>query len=371
MQTKPLPNQQEVLEVEQKLSEHAVSPSRSAEFSLEFTGDAGEYILHFTELASYKNYLFGWIPLPVSEKRCALSVNSEAMWAEKLPRVFYLPDRVGEHTLIGIGYSSLREEPGKERVERLYIPDTVEWIGRDAISLGALKYLYIGRKVNLIYDDDFRGGTFNYVKRLEIVEVSPDNLRYTAPDGKCLFDTRTNTLLLGTVYALIPPDTLRIGSNAFAFMELQKQELILPQGVNSIGHSAFLNVKGVTALILPDSVTELGANCFTGCSAEQIQGGGYTVMPSLSFDNVQVTEFIPPSSLVEIEMGAFDSPTLKTMYIPRTVTIIGEYGIELSPDAVVYCEAAAKPTGWDENWLTPLHDGEPMPTIIWGAEMPE
>ena len=43
-------------------------------------------------------------------------------------------------------------------------------------------------------------------------------------------------------------------------------DLVIPDGVTSIGDSAFCSCSGLTSVTIPDSVTSIGANAFSGCS---------------------------------------------------------------------------------------------------------
>ena len=52
-------------------------------------------------------------------------------------------------------------------------------------------------------------------------------------------------------------------------------ELIIPDGVASIGSSAFYGCSGLTSIIIPDSVTSIGQSAFEGCSGlTKINYGG-------------------------------------------------------------------------------------------------
>ena len=42
-------------------------------------------------------------------------------------------------------------------------------------------------------------------------------------------------------------------------------EVTIPDGVTSIGNSAFWDCKSLTSITIPDSVTEIGKGAFLGC----------------------------------------------------------------------------------------------------------
>ena len=41
---------------------------------------------------------------------------------------------------------------------------------------------------------------------------------------------------------------------------------IIKKGTKAIKKEAFLNNKGITSIVIPDSVTEIGESAFAGCS---------------------------------------------------------------------------------------------------------
>ena len=332
-----------------------------------FEGDHGSYTLCFAVSYPRRLKVFGRLPLPIYWKRCSM-YQEDGIFSvtENLPTELRLPSHVNGFRVAELRNFSLRESLADAHVETLFLPDTVEKIASSALCLPKLKKLSIGRYAYSI-DSHFCA----FAPNLETIEVHRGNDWYTAPKSQCLYETKTDTLLLGTVHGYIPEGTKRIAMQAFASMTLHEQPLVLPDGLTALEWQVFFGTKGVTALILPDSLTEIGVNCFTDCSAERIEGGGYAVMPWLSFFAVSVTEFMPPPTLREVEEEAFWSKTLKTLYLPAAVETIEWSGIRVPADATVYCEAAGKPDGWDEEWILPLHDGDSLPTIVWGAEMPQ
>ena len=56
-------------------------------------------------------------------------------------------------------------------------------------------------------------------------------------------------------------------------------EVTIPDGVTSIGDSAFQNCTGLTSITIPKSITSIGNNVFDGCTAltEVLLEGGSTL----------------------------------------------------------------------------------------------
>lgn len=86
-----------------------------------------------------------------------------------------------------------------------------------------------------------------------------------------------------------------IGDETFYGCSSLSGSLIIPNGVTSIGHSAFQNCSSITSIIIPESVTNMGNYVCNGCSGLQIitLNGSFTDLGVSSFYNLQqVTKLI-------------------------------------------------------------------------------
>ena len=82
-------------------------------------------------------------------------------------------------------------------------------------------------------------------------------------------------------------------------------DLVIPEGVTSIGQLAFLSCSGLTSVTIPNSVTSIGGGAFDGCSG--------------------LTSITIPNSVTSIGEGAFGyCHGLTSVTIPNSVTSIGE-----------------------------------------------
>ncbi len=90
---------------------------------------------------------------------------------------------------------------------------------------------------------------------------------------------------------------------------LVEGDLVIPEGVTSIGDYAFYNCKGLTGITIPDSVTSIGWCAFNGCTG--------------------LTSITIPDSVTSIGSSAFDGCTgLTSITIPDSVTSIGSYAFK-------------------------------------------
>ena len=88
-----------------------------------------------------------------------------------------------------------------------------------------------------------------------------------------------------------------------------ESEVIIPNGVTSIGEDAFYNCSGLTSVTIPSSVTSIGSSAFSGCSG----------LKSITI----------PNGVTSIGIAAFfDCSDLTSITIPNSVTTIGEMAFE-------------------------------------------
>ena len=88
--------------------------------------------------------------------------------------------------------------------------------------------------------------------------------------------------------------------------ELDINEIVVEDGVTSIGDCAFIGCSSLTEIVMPDSVTSIGDCAFRGCSS--------------------LTEIVMPDSVTSIGDSAFSNCTsLTSVAIPDSVTKIGHF----------------------------------------------
>ena len=101
----------------------------------------------------------------------------------------------------------------------------------------------------------------------------------------------------------IPDSVMYIGKHAFRDCK-SLTSLVIPDSVTKIGDRAFIGCTGLTSIIIPDSVTKIGERAFCYCK--------------------NLTSVIIPDSVTTIRTRAFKACTnLTSVIIPDSVTTIG------------------------------------------------
>ena len=181
----------------------------------------------------------------------------------------------------------------------------VKWIG-DRYSGAAVFQGFTGITSIVIPDSVISIGvsTFSGCTSLAEITVSPNNKNYSSVAG-VLFNKDVSELI---VYPK--------GNGRSAYT--------VPDGVTSIGGSAFSGCTSLAEIVIPDSVTSIGGFAFSGCT---------------SLSKVDL-----PKTLTTIEAGTFrDCTSLKEIVIPDSVTEIrSNWGYDGCDGAFSGCTSLSK-----------------------------
>ncbi|MBO7476630.1 MAG: leucine-rich repeat domain-containing protein [Salinivirgaceae bacterium] len=207
----------------------------------------------------------------------------------------------------------------------LTIPGSVNTIGYGAFyDCNGLTSVIIPNSVQIIEKQAFSG--CDKLTRVEFHSVeSLCKIKFAAIDSNPLFHT----------------EHLYING-------VEVTEVVIPEGVVSIGDYAFIGCKGLTSVIIPNSVTNIGLAAFFGCeglvsiaipeSVTTIENE--TFMYCFNLSSVDI-----PNSVTKIGRWAFFYSGLKSVEIPNSVTEIGEDAFLNAKNIVYSGEATGSPWG--------------------------
>ena len=142
------------------------------------------------------------------------------------------------------------------------IPNSVTSIGRYAFyGCTGLTNVAIPNSVTSIWQYAFSG-----CSGLTSLKVESGNTVYDSRNNcNAIIETASNTLIAGCKTTIIPNSVTYIGHNAFSGCT-GLTNIDIPNSVTFIGESTFRGCTGLTSVAIPNSVTSIGNNAFSGCS---------------------------------------------------------------------------------------------------------
>ena len=128
--------------------------------------------------------------------------------------------------------------------------------------------------------------------------------------------------------------------------------------LTSIGSSAFYNCRGLTSVTFGENsqLTSIGSSAFEGCSGLTSvtfgENSQLTSISSFAFEGCSgLTSIEIPSGVTSIDGSAFRGcDGLTSIELPSGVTSIGNDAFRGCDGLTIYCEATSKPSGWDTDW---------------------
>ena len=127
---------------------------------------------------------------------------------------------------------------------------------------------------------------------------------------------------------VIPEGVTSIGDSAF-WRCSSLTSVVIPEGVKSIGDSAFEGCSSLTSIVIPEGVTSIGDWAFNGCSSltSVVIPEGVTSIGDSAFAGCSsLTSIVIPKGVTSIGTGAFSScSSLASVVIPEGVTTIDDW----------------------------------------------
>lgn len=124
---------------------------------------------------------------------------------------------------------------------------------------------------------------------------------------------------------ILPEGLTTIGDSAFSLAQLLNT-IILPSTLQSIGNEAFLNTV-ITSIDIPDSVTNIGSGILTDCKKlKNVKWPkNYNNIPEKTFYNVgNFSSFSIPGNITVINKLAFYGCIFNSLVFPSSLHTIGE-----------------------------------------------
>ena len=250
-------------------------------------------------------------------------------------------------------------------IQRIILPDNVTEIGKYAIAVMYLKKINFPSSLKKFSKGSFYGCHW--------MEVDP----LVIPEGI----TEIPWLCFGHCQSfrkLVLPQSLKI-IDGFAFYNTRMDEMNLPEGLDSIGNSAFWSSPLLRRVVIPESAIHLGIGAFAQTdSLRSINIPlGVTEIPDLflAYSNEIDTIIIPdgvtrigssafqwdydlsyiklPKNLKSIDSYAFEATNVVEFVFPETLELIGRGAFNgLKYLKKVYCMAKTPPIAE----LDPIND---------------
>ena len=233
-----------------------------------------------------------------------------------------IPDTYMGAPVTAIGYETGRSVfYGNKTLERVVVPDSVEYIGE---------------------------GAFRECLALSEIEL-PDHGLYigeSAFEGTAYYDTAANweSGLLYIGRHLIEADPAVAGTSC-----------TVRAGTLSVADYAFADCTELAEIVLPDSLTAIGAGVFEGTEYYKTltnwTNDGLLVYGTYLLDSHAAAEHAVPAGTTLIASRAFShNSAMKEITVPAGVQYMGR-GVFLGCNLlVVCCEAESAPAGWSSAW---------------------
>lgn len=302
-----------------------------------------------------------------------------------LPKVLSIPLTTSDgKAIIEISNRAFSLDP-LENVHEIHFSDNIRKINKGAFnSPHDLKIIKFGNGLEYIDMNDFVNSPLEKI-------VFNENEFYKLENHTFFVDKRNNTLVKGLSDDNIPTYIEHIGNCAFSMTDIE--DIVIPDGVLSIGNDAFDGCKLLKSIVFPNTLVSIGKSAFTYCellttldlpvsvtsidesvfsgaefhksNLQYVNGGSFTTIPQYAFYNTSLQEYYISKQIKKIEKVAFGKcKSLSYVYIPETVQVIEEYAFSELNNCVIVCEAVSKPIGWCDEWCA---DNENV-TVIFGID---
>ena len=222
-----------------------------------------------------------------------------------------IPQRISNYRVTEIGSRAFRNT----RITELYIPDSVTKLGDNSFSFSDNYSNDLPPLTKVSLPSELQSTSSPFYGQKNLKEVVLRGNWKTIPSW--LFSGT------GIEKLVIPEGVTEIGADAFSGSSLK--EVVLPSTLRKIGNYAFSGTQ-LTKLTLPEGITEIGADAFSGSSLKEVVlPKTLTKIGNSAFSGTQLTKLTLPEGVTEIGANAFSGSSLKEVVLPSTLTQIGSY----------------------------------------------
>ena len=242
---------------------------------------------------------------------------------EELPAHLVIPAKIGDEEIKEIASWAFYNCTGLRSIS---LPASITKIGERAFFY-CKGLTSITLPANLT---EIGGGVFSGCTGLISLTIDSANTKYKT-EGNILYSKDETTLILaagGLTSANIPDTVTTIGDNAFSGCR-GLTSITLPANLTQIESGAFSGCTGLTSISLPANLTKIGGRAFSGCTgltSISLPANLTQIGWEAFYGCTGLTSISPPANLTKIGNDAFSSCTgLKSISLPENLTTIGEY----------------------------------------------
>lgn len=212
-----------------------------------------------------------------------------------------------------------------------------------------------GLEVVSLGDTAFAGARL--VKKFTIPKTLTEIGKYTFADCSSLLSYEVEE---GSLY-FESKDGVLYGDEGVSLLRYpvgtKPTEVVIPEGVEHIGHVAFSDCSSLTSVTFPDSLNYIGVSAFSDCTGltEITLPENITSIQDFTFNcctNLKTVKL--PDALTSIGMAAFTRTAIENITLPEGLTYIGEQAFIATPMMEItvprsVTEIGYSALGWDET----------------------